>query len=185
MDRDVPGSLMRRAVMVVGGAEVWVDTEAHVYPPWVAGETVAVDDRRAHLDVAYECVQGHVTQADWEPQDTPALWTPVRERFAPWVAPTGSHDAYPSGVQVEHDGAFWTSTRDANVWEPGTTDSGWEVTDDRPRVTRLGLDGSAAARVIGGGVDVRLDGGGQVDMPGERGGWPDAADHTVSARWPA
>ncbi len=38
----------------------------------------------------------------------------------PWVQPTGAHDAYGVGDQVTHKGKTWTSTVDANVWEPGT-----------------------------------------------------------------
>ena len=41
---------------------------------------------------------------------------------APWQQPSGAHDAYAKGDQVTHDGSTWTSTVDANVWEPGTGD---------------------------------------------------------------
>ena len=41
----------------------------------------------------------------------------------PWVQPTGTQDAYNMGDQVTHNGATWTSTVDANTWEPGVF--GW------------------------------------------------------------
>ena len=41
---------------------------------------------------------------------------------APWQQPSGAHDAYAKGDKVTHDGHTWTSTVDANVWEPGTGD---------------------------------------------------------------
>ena len=45
-----------------------------------------------------------------------------------YVQPTGHHDAYPKGWEVQHDGKIWVSLTDANVWVPGET--GWrEVTD--------------------------------------------------------
>lgn len=44
---------------------------------------------------------------------------------AKWVQPLGAHDAYPKGSVVKHKGKTWTSTADANVWEPGVY--GWEA----------------------------------------------------------
>ena len=42
----------------------------------------------------------------------------------PWVAPTGSHDAYPLGAMVTHNGRVWENTGSAaNVWAPGVF--GW------------------------------------------------------------
>lgn len=49
--------------------------------------------------------------------------TPTRGDGEPWQAPTGAHDSYLAGDEVEHNGTQWTSTVDANVWEPGV--SGW------------------------------------------------------------
>ena len=44
-----------------------------------------------------------------------------------WIAPTGSHNAYPLGWVVLHGGKEWESLVTGNVWEPGI--SGWrEVT---------------------------------------------------------
>jgi len=50
-----------------------------------------------------------------------AIDTPARD--AEWVQPTGAHDAYLKGDEVEHDDKLWVSTVDYNVWEPGV--SGW------------------------------------------------------------
>lgn len=88
--------------------------------PWVAGETVTADDRRAYGGIVYRCVQGHTTQAGWEPPNVPALWTPSREDGDPWVQPTGAQDAYPTGAVVLHGGGLWRSQIDANTTEPGT-----------------------------------------------------------------
>ena len=40
-----------------------------------------------------------------------------------WVQPTGAHDAYALGSVVTHNGSTWTSTVNANTWEPGVY--GW------------------------------------------------------------
>ena len=67
-----------------------------------------------------------VSLVDWN------VWVPgvsgwrevVEEGGVPmWVQPTGAHDAYQKGDQVSHNGNTWTSTVDANVWEPSAY--GW------------------------------------------------------------
>lgn len=42
--------------------------------PWEAGETVTAGDLREHAGITYRCIQGHTTQAGWEPPNVPALW---------------------------------------------------------------------------------------------------------------
>jgi len=42
---------------------------------WQAGITVAVGDELEHDGILYRAVQGHTTQAGWEPPSAPALWT--------------------------------------------------------------------------------------------------------------
>jgi hypothetical protein len=51
-------------------------TEGSVLP-WLAGEAVAVGDRRRFQSVVYEAVQAHTTQAGWTPTAVPALWREV------------------------------------------------------------------------------------------------------------
>ena len=92
---------------------------------WVAGEYVEAGFIRTYMGQAYECIQGHVTQAGWVPPDTPALWktyTPAGV-IAAWKQPLGAHDAYANGAKVTHKGSIWVSTTNANVWEPGVY--GW------------------------------------------------------------
>jgi hypothetical protein len=38
--------------------------------------------------------------------------------YPAWVQPTGAHDAYQIGDKVTHNAQVWTSTINANVWEP-------------------------------------------------------------------
>lgn len=93
---------------------------------WVAGEQVYVGTRRTYGGKEYECLQGHVTQADWTPPAVGALWREVvaePEGPLPWVQPTGAHDAYQLGAQVTYGGFTWQSTINANVWAPGVY--GW------------------------------------------------------------
>jgi hypothetical protein len=41
---------------------------------WIAGEAVTAGDVRLYQGTAYVCLQGHTTQAGWEPPNVPALW---------------------------------------------------------------------------------------------------------------
>lgn len=44
---------------------------------WTAGETVSIGDVRSYEGTNYSCLQGHTTQAGWEPPNVPALWQVV------------------------------------------------------------------------------------------------------------
>lgn len=41
---------------------------------WIAGEKVERGMHRMYGGIEYVCIQAHVTQADWTPPATPALW---------------------------------------------------------------------------------------------------------------
>lgn len=97
------------------------------------GIAYAVDDIVAYGGALYRCAQAHTSQADWTPDASRALWTPMGlsmddpEAVPEWVQPTGAHDAYPQGTHVMHSGVEWVSDVDGNVWEPGV--SGWTQVD--------------------------------------------------------
>ena len=99
-------------------------TGMELYPTWAVGIAVAKDSRYQYNGKLYKCVQAHTTQADWQPNVTPALWTVVSmEEWPEWIQPTGAHDAYAKGDKVTHSSKKWTSDVDANTWEPGVY--GW------------------------------------------------------------
>lgn len=50
------------------------DTPDDGVQPWAPGQTVAPGDERSYNGVTYVVVQGHTTQAGWEPNVVPALW---------------------------------------------------------------------------------------------------------------
>lgn len=99
-----------------------------LFPAWASGTSYGTDDRIEYGGTLYRCVQGHTSQANWTPPDTPALWVVVSlEEWPEWVQPLGAQDAYANGAKVTHNGKRWTSDVDGNVWEPGVY--GWtEVT---------------------------------------------------------
>ncbi|WP_434819343.1 carbohydrate-binding protein [Corynebacterium macclintockiae] len=46
-------------------------------PEWKPGQTVKPGERYTHQGSTYEVIQGHTTQAGWEPPAVPALWKKV------------------------------------------------------------------------------------------------------------
>ena len=97
---------------------------AAIYPTWASmiGKQVNVGERYWFNGKLYKVVQAHTAQMDWEPDDTPALYTEVSIAEIPaWRQPTGSTDSYMKGDKVKHNGKTWESLIDNNVWKPGAT----------------------------------------------------------------
>lgn len=87
--------------------------------------TNSVDDPQL-----YRVVQAHTSQADWPPDTTPALYTPIGlddSGYDIWSKPTGAHDAYNIGDIVNYNGTLYKSVIDGNVWSPDEYPAGWEL----------------------------------------------------------
>ena len=115
------------------------DTDAletpELFPAWEAGIQVTAGDRYRFDGKLYRCNQSHITQEDWTPATTPALWTNVAEpgTIPVWVQPTGAQDAYNTGDQVWFPEEFtniYESTIDANVWAPDVYPHGWKLVNE-------------------------------------------------------
>lgn len=107
--------------------EVTATEHANLFELWVTDKDYAVGKivTRPNGNL-YKCVQAHRSQADWEPENTPALWTKIGDpsvEYPEWAQPLGAHDAYPLGAKVSHNGKKWVSDVANNVWEPGVY--GW------------------------------------------------------------
>lgn len=101
-----------------------------LYPKWAPGIQVEVADLYQHNDFLYKVIQAHTTQAEWEPQNVPALWKSKAPAavIPEFVQPTGAHDAYNIGDRVLFtDGLVYESTIDGNVWSPTAYPQGWQV----------------------------------------------------------
>ena len=97
-----------------------------LFETWQTGVAYTVGQLRNWGDKLYKCVQAHTSQAGWEPDKAVSLWSAASdpaEEWPEWSQPVGAHDAYAKGDKVSHNGKHWTSTADANVWEPGVY--GW------------------------------------------------------------
>jgi len=73
---------------------------------WVAGESVVVGTRRSYDGLEYVCLQAHVTQSDWTPPATPALWRVVpdeepTDEWQPWTAYTIGEIVIYQGVEYQ------------------------------------------------------------------------------------
>jgi len=71
---------------------------------------------------------GHISQPDWNPKSTPALFKQIRGQYTEWVQPQGAHDAYVYGDRVLFGGHVWRSVfQGANIWPPGSGVQFWVV----------------------------------------------------------
>jgi hypothetical protein len=73
---------------------------------------------------------GHTSQADWTPDKTAALYTPIGlddDGYPVWSQPTGAHDAYNKGDVVDHGGVLYESLIDGNTTVPGSDERYWKV----------------------------------------------------------
>lgn len=73
---------------------------------------------------------GHTSQADWLPDKTPALYTPIGlddDGYPLWSPPTGAHDAYNTGDVVDYNGVLYESQFDGNTTVPGSDERFWKV----------------------------------------------------------
>jgi len=101
-----------------------------LFKAWHSGIAYLADERVQYNGKLYRCVQAHTSQADWEPDRTPALWTEVAKpgEIPVWKQPTGAQDAYMTGDKVHYpdaDGPVYVSIVDNNTWAPDVY--GWEV----------------------------------------------------------
>ena len=98
-----------------------------LFPQWVTGHAYVVDERLQYKGVLYRVVQAHISQADWTPDITPALFVVVSlDEWPDFIQPTGAHDAYNKGDKVTFEGKHYVSLIDGNVYSPAAYPAGWQ-----------------------------------------------------------
>ena len=109
---------------------------ASVYDDWKIGKSYEVGtfvkygENGVGDPQLYKVVQAHTSQADWTPDVTKSLFTPIGltdEGYPVWSKPTGAHDAYNIGDTVEYNGTLYESTINGNIWSPDEYPQGWKV----------------------------------------------------------
>lgn len=108
------------------------EAETELKKDWVfhIGEFVNVGDEVVYNGNVYEVIQAHTLQADWIPDQTPALYRlkgQPGEEWLEWIQPTGAHDAYKKGDKVTYKGQHYISLIDNNSWSPEAYPAGWEL----------------------------------------------------------
>ena len=128
-----------REAMDIAGAALDDDKAlecVRLYRPWEIGKAYAVGDFLTYGENGvgdpqlYKVVQAHTSQADWLPDETPALYTAIGlddSGYPVWIQPTGAHDAYNTGDIVNYNGTLYKSLIDGNVYSPEVYPTGWEV----------------------------------------------------------
>lgn len=131
-------ALRKRALIELASASL-SDANAldgvELFPLYEVGKAYAVGDRFSYEKTLYKVVQDHISQIDWVPGNTPALYMVVVPdgEIPVWVRPTGAHDAYSQGDKVyypDKNGRVYRSTIDANVYSPDEYPAGWEIVSE-------------------------------------------------------
>lgn len=109
---------------------------AAVYDEWQPGRQYA---QGAYLTYGtngvgdpqlYKVVQAHTSQADWTPDKTASLYTPIGlddSGYPIWSQPTGAHDAYNTGDVVDYGGTLYESLINGNTTVPGSDERYWKL----------------------------------------------------------
>ena len=79
-----------------------------LYERWAAGMAVELHERLVYADRLYRVTQAHTTQAGWEPDKTPALFTVIDEQHA-----GTKEDPIPAAKGMEYTyGLYYTDPED-------------------------------------------------------------------------
>lgn len=85
------------------------------YPEWASGVSYAVGYKVQYGGKLWRCLQAHTSQAGWEPENTPALWTEICKSHTGTLAdpiPYDGNMALESGKYYIQDYAIYLCTRD-------------------------------------------------------------------------
>ena len=89
-----------------------------LYPGWAAGVEYKAGEKVQRADRLYRCLQGHRSQAGWEPETAASLWTEVCEAHAGTAddpIPYNGNMALESGKYYSQDGVTYRCTRDTGI----------------------------------------------------------------------
>lgn len=90
-----------------------------LYPDWSTGITYKIADKVQHEDKLYRCLQGHTSQAGWEPGvATASLWTEICETHSGTIddpIPYSGNMALVAGKYYSQDDVTYRCTRDTEI----------------------------------------------------------------------
>lgn len=114
-----------KAMEVAAVFDAWKDGKAYSNGEFITYGVNGVGDPQL-----YKVVQAHTSQADWKPDNTPALYVAIGlddSGYPVWSQPTGAHDAYNKGDVVNYNGKLYESLVDGNVYAPDAYPAGWAI----------------------------------------------------------
>lgn len=137
MDKMQAAQQLRKAIQLFAATlpEEQAMEIACVYSPWkegkayTAGEYLIYGENSVGDPQLYKVVQSHTSQADWRPDVTASLYTPIGlddSGYPVWSQPTGIHDAYNTGDIVNYNGVLYESLMDGNTYSPEAYPAGWK-----------------------------------------------------------
>ena len=114
--------------------EVTASEHTDLFLPWATSTSYAIGDLRSYEGILYKCLQAHTSQDDWTPDVAVSLFACLLideegGTIQEWTQPD-STNGYVTGDIVSHNGKFYKSMVDNNVWEPGTTGAPWKECDE-------------------------------------------------------
>lgn len=117
-----------QAMEICGVYDAWKPDTAYV-----TGEYITYGENSVGDAQLYKVVQAHTSQADWTPDVTASLYTPIgltEDGYPIWAQPTGAHDAYNAGDIVEYNGVLYKSLIDGNTFAPDAYPAGWKLVEE-------------------------------------------------------
>lgn len=83
-----------------------------LYLPWEVGVDYAAGDKRRYSERLYKCLQTHISQAEWTPDLTPALWAVIEAEHA-----GTKEDPIPAARGMEYEyGKYYLDPEDGNIY---------------------------------------------------------------------
>lgn len=86
-----------------------------LHPAWASGKDYPAGHKVQHGGRLWRCLQAHTSQAGWEPESVPALWTEICETHAGTLAdpiPYAGNMALENGKYYSQDGVTYLCNRD-------------------------------------------------------------------------
>ena len=110
---------MRYRKHIEAAVQYLADSEAleavTLYPEWASDTDYTAGYKVQHGSKLWRCLQAHTSQAGWEPENTPALWTEICESHTGTLAdpiPYDGNMALTSGLYYIQDYTIYLCTRD-------------------------------------------------------------------------
>ena len=90
-------------------------TGVELFPRWTIDRTYAIGDKVQRSGKLWRCLQAHISQIGWEPENAASLWTEICESHAGTLEdpiPYNGNMALESGKYYSQNSKIYRCTRD-------------------------------------------------------------------------